>query len=63
MLQGSNYLPCAIILASRANVIVQSTCHGADNRAMVDALQHSDGTARGIATVRRDVSVRTAGDA
>jgi len=38
------------------NVIVQATCHGADNRAMVDALAHSDGTARGIATVRRDVS-------
>ena len=38
------------------NVIVQATCHGADNRAMVDALEHSDGKARGIATVRRDVS-------
>ena len=38
------------------NVIVQATCHGADNRAMVDALAHSDGKARGIATVRRDVS-------
>jgi 2-pyrone-4,6-dicarboxylate lactonase len=38
------------------NVIVQATCHGADNRAMVDALAHSDGTARGIATVRREVS-------
>src|SRR5882757_10171825 len=37
------------------NVIVQASCHGADNRAMVDALQHSDGKARGIATVRRDV--------
>src|SRR5882672_8400354 len=37
------------------NVIVQATCHGADNRAMVDALAHSDGKARGIATVRRDV--------
>src|ERR1700693_4738612 len=35
------------------NVIVQATCHGADNRAMVDALAHSDGTARGVATVRR----------
>ncbi len=38
------------------NVIVQATCHGADNRAMVDALTHSDGMARGVATVRRDVS-------
>src|SRR5690606_28167504 len=38
------------------NVIVQATCHGADNRALVDALLHSDGRARGVATVRRDVS-------
>lgn len=37
-------------------VIVQATCHGADNSAMVDALRQSDGRARGIATVRRDVS-------
>jgi len=41
------------------NVIVQATCHGADNRALVDALQHSDGRARGVATVRKDVSVET----
>src|SRR6185312_6291606 len=38
------------------NVIVQATCHGADNRAMVDALAYADGDARGVATVRRDVS-------
>ena len=38
------------------NVIVQATCHGADNRALVDALEHSNGSARGIATVRRDVT-------
>jgi 2-pyrone-4,6-dicarboxylate lactonase len=38
------------------NVIVQATCHGADNSAMVDALRHSNGRARGVATVRRDVS-------
>jgi 2-pyrone-4,6-dicarboxylate lactonase len=38
------------------NVIVQTTCHGADNRAMLDALDYADGTARGVATVRRDVS-------
>jgi len=35
---------------------VQATCHGADNRAMVDALVHSNGKARGIATVRRTVT-------
>ncbi|MDO4706140.1 MAG: amidohydrolase family protein [Comamonadaceae bacterium] len=38
------------------NVIVQATCHGADNRALVDALQAAGGTARGVATVRRDIS-------
>ena len=38
------------------NVIVQATCHGADNRAMVDAVRASRGRARGIATVRPDVS-------
>ncbi|MYE12915.1 MAG: amidohydrolase family protein [Gammaproteobacteria bacterium] len=39
------------------NVIVQATCHGADNRALVDALADANGRARGVATVRRDVSV------
>jgi len=38
------------------NVIVQATCHGADNRALVDALNHSGGLARGVATVKRDVT-------
>jgi 2-pyrone-4,6-dicarboxylate lactonase len=38
------------------NVIVQATCHGADNGAMVDALKASAGKARGVATVRRDVT-------
>ncbi|MEY4652155.1 MAG: hypothetical protein RI884_736, partial [Pseudomonadota bacterium] len=38
------------------NVIVQATCHGADNRALVDALQRSQGKARGVATVRRSVT-------
>ena len=38
------------------NVIVQATCHGADNSAMVDALLSSEGRARGVATVRRDVT-------
>ncbi len=38
------------------NVIVQATCHGADNRAMVDACIASGGRARGVATVRRSVS-------
>jgi len=37
------------------NVIVQATCHGADNRALADALVHSNGRARGVATVRADI--------
>ena len=40
------------------NVIVQATCHGADNRAMADACRASGGRARGVATVRRSVTDR-----
>ena len=43
-------------LGFERNVIVQATCHGADNRALVDALRHSNGRARGVATVKQDVS-------
>ena len=38
------------------NVIVQATCHGADNRAMLDSVRASNGLARGIATIRPDVT-------
>lgn len=38
------------------NVVVQATCHGKDNRALVDALLHSDDRARGIATVGADIT-------
>lgn len=38
------------------NVIVQATCHGADNRALVDALRTAGDRARGVATVRDTVS-------
>ena len=38
------------------NVIVQATCHGSDNRALVDALKHSGNKARGVATVKRDIT-------
>jgi 2-pyrone-4,6-dicarboxylate lactonase len=38
------------------NVIVQATCHGADNRALVDALKASNGKAKGVATVKRSVT-------
>lgn len=43
-------------LGFERNVIVQATCHGADNRALVDALQAADGRARGVATVRDTVT-------
>jgi 2-pyrone-4,6-dicarboxylate lactonase len=38
------------------NVIVQATCHGSDNRALVDALKASNNKARGVATVNRNVT-------
>jgi 2-pyrone-4,6-dicarboxylate lactonase len=38
------------------NVIVQATCHGTDNRALVDALEASGGMARGVASVGQDVT-------
>ncbi len=38
------------------NVIVQATCHGVDNRALVDACLASNGKARGVATVKRSVT-------
>jgi 2-pyrone-4,6-dicarboxylate lactonase len=37
-------------------VIVQATCHGADNRALVDALLAADDRARGVATIRPGVT-------
>lgn len=43
-------------LGIERNVIVQATCHGTDNRALVDALVHSAGKARGVASVGRNVS-------
>jgi 2-pyrone-4,6-dicarboxylate lactonase len=38
------------------NVIVQATCHGADNSALLDALKASNNKARGVATVKRGVT-------
>jgi 2-pyrone-4,6-dicarboxylate lactonase len=38
------------------NVIVQATCHGADNRALVDALLAADDRARGVATIRPGIT-------
>ena len=38
------------------NVIVQGSCHGKDNRAMVDALVSSGGKARGVAVVGHEIT-------
>ncbi|UYZ83935.1 amidohydrolase family protein [Entomomonas sp. E2T0] len=38
------------------NVIVQATCHGTDNRALVDALEASNDLARGIASIKLDIT-------
>ncbi|MGC6453660.1 MAG: amidohydrolase family protein [Candidatus Puniceispirillaceae bacterium] len=37
------------------NVIVQASCHGKDNSAMIDALEASGGLARGVAVVAHDI--------
>lgn len=39
------------------NVIVQATCHGSDNAAMLDAIARSGGRARGVAVVDADTPV------
>ena len=38
------------------NVIVQASCHGKDNSAMIDALEASGGMARGVAVVAHDIA-------
>jgi len=43
-------------LGFERNVIVQATCHGNDNRALVDALRNCGGRARGVASVGRHVT-------
>jgi 2-pyrone-4,6-dicarboxylate lactonase len=44
------------MLGFEKNVVVQATCHGADNSAMLDVLARSDDRARGVATVNPDVT-------
>ncbi|MCB1699172.1 MAG: amidohydrolase family protein, partial [Halioglobus sp.] len=39
------------------NVIVQATCHGKDNRALVDACRSAGDLARGVASVGKDISM------
>lgn len=38
------------------NVIVQATCHGNDNEAMLDAIAKANGMARGVAVVDADIT-------
>jgi 2-pyrone-4,6-dicarboxylate lactonase len=43
-------------LGFERNVIVQASCHGPDNRALVDALIHSNDKAKGVAVVDPEVT-------
>jgi 2-pyrone-4,6-dicarboxylate lactonase len=43
-------------LSFERNVIVQATCHGSDNSALVDALVASNNRARGVATITPDIA-------
>jgi len=38
------------------NVIVQASCHGTDNRAVLDAIARSGGAARGVAVASSDIT-------
>lgn len=40
------------------NVIVQASCHGRDNAALLDALDHFGETARGVVAIGSDISER-----
>ncbi len=43
-------------LGFERNVIVQASCHGTDNAALIDALQNAGDLARGVAVVSPDIS-------
>ena len=43
-------------LGFEKNVVVQATCHGADNSALLDVLERAEDKARGVVTVRPDVT-------
>jgi 2-pyrone-4,6-dicarboxylate lactonase len=43
-------------LGFEKNVIVQASCHGTNNAALVDALNAADGAARGVSVLSPDVS-------
>ena len=38
------------------SVLVQASCHGTDNSAMIDMLEHGDGRYRGVAVVGEDIT-------
>jgi len=44
-------------LGVEKNVVVQATCHGGDNAAMLDVLASSNGRCRGVATIGPEASV------
>ena len=43
-------------LGLEKNVVVQATCHGSDNSALLDVLAHSKGKARGVVTLKPGVT-------
>lgn len=43
-------------LGFEKNVVVQATCHGADNSALLDVLERSNDKARGVVTVKLDIT-------
>jgi 2-pyrone-4,6-dicarboxylate lactonase len=43
-------------LGFEKNVVVQATCHGSDNSALLDVLEHSEGRARGVVALKSDVT-------
>jgi 2-pyrone-4,6-dicarboxylate lactonase len=43
-------------LGFEKNVVVQATCHGSDNSALLDVLEHADDKARGVVTVTPTVT-------
>lgn len=44
-------------LGFEKNVVVQATCHGADNSALLDVLERAEGRARGVVTVKPEISI------
>lgn len=43
-------------LGFEKNVVVQATCHGTDNSALLDVLEHSNDRARGVVTVEPGIT-------